>query len=138
MGYKHLILLFKEDFVLYLKTEWRLHLLLAGLIIAVSILISFCLSDPGIISRAGSLAVIIAAFMMYRSHFRGTQNEFMRITGRADRRAFEQWHPFKSREDAKREDESAFRWGFGLVVVGTFIWGYGDIPLYVFINWLRT
>jgi len=70
---------------------------------------------------------IAGAVMTYRGYFRGIDDDFWRLTGQADRRAFSHWHPFDSREEAKTEDRKAFRWGLYSFVFGTLVWAYGDM-----------
>lgn len=120
---------FARECWLWVKTEWRLHLSLAILSIVVGAAWAFCAKNSTLFARSGAVMSVFAAVMTYRGYFRGKDLEHMSITGHADRRAFSNWRPFTSKEDAKREDRSAFRWGLRAFIVGTLIWAYGDLWL---------
>lgn len=114
---------------LWAKTEWRFHLVLAVVAVAIGALCAFRANDPTLFARSGAIMTVFAAVMTYRGYFRRTDDEYMRLTGQADRRAFSYWHPFKSKDEAQREDRSAFRWGLRTFALGTLIWAYGDLWL---------
>jgi len=122
---------FRDECWLFIKTEWRFHSGLCIVTLLVFLLWSLWSHDPTIFQRSGALRTITGAIMMYRGHFRGIENEFLRATGRSNRRAFRQWHPLYSKEEARIEDQQAFRHGFRWVILGTLIWAYGDLLLLV-------
>jgi hypothetical protein len=115
--------------LLLLKTEWRLHFGAAVGIVVLSLVWALCSQNPTIFTRSGALMTIAGAIMMYRAHFRGIEDAFLRDTGRSDRRAFRRWRPLRSKAEAKAEDAKAFRYGFLSIVLGTLIWAYGDLVL---------
>ena len=118
---------YADECVLWLKTEWRLHFWVGVAAVLVSLWLAHRWSDPTLLARSGALMTITGAIMTYRAFIRGRENAFLRDTGRADRPAFKVWNPYASRDEAKAEDQKAFRWGLISFVVGTLIWAYGDL-----------
>jgi hypothetical protein len=118
-----------DECVLWLKTEWRLHFWLGVSAVVVSLYLALSANDSSLFGRSGALMTITGAIVTYRAFFRGREDEFLRNTGHADRRAFSRWNALTSRGEARMEDRRAFRWGLISFVIGTLIWSYGDFVL---------
>eukprot|EP00456_Euglypha_rotunda_P078643 TRINITY_DN75253_c0_g1_i1.p1 TRINITY_DN75253_c0_g1~~TRINITY_DN75253_c0_g1_i1.p1 ORF type:complete len:141 (+),score=5.40 TRINITY_DN75253_c0_g1_i1:123-545(+) len=111
----------------WLTLEWRMH---AGVAIGGGIAVflwSFYRRSGGAFSRWGAVMTLISLVMMARRFLRGTDDTYLRDTGEADRQPFHFWHPWTSKTDAAARDSAAMRWGLGIGVVGTLIWGFGDL-----------
>ncbi len=76
--------------------------------------------------------VLVGGFMTFRHYLRGADNPFLRDTGFANQSAFGIANPMEAKMKARREDSAATGWGIGYLIVGTIIWGYGDLLLKVF------
>ena len=113
------------EVVLLLKTEWRVHFWLGVLAVVISLYFALSANEPSLFGRSGALMTITGAFMTYRAFFRGREDEYLRDTGHADRRAFTRWNALTSKGEARMEDRKAFRWGIISFVIGTLIWSYG-------------
>lgn len=72
---------------------------------------------------------LTGGFMSFRRYLRGAENEFLRDTSIADQPAFRTLHPIPARMDARANDFTAMGWGISYIVIGTGIWGYGDLLL---------
>ena len=67
--------------------------------------------------------------MTFRRYLRGAENDFRRDTGIADQPAFGAVNPMTAKMDARKHDFTAMGWGIGYIIIGTGIWGYGDLLL---------
>ena len=65
--------------------------------------------------------------MTFRLYLRGGLNSYLRDTGLADQPAFGRLPPTEAKMKAPEEDLKAMRWGIVYIVIGTLVWGYGDL-----------
>ncbi|HXC37179.1 MAG TPA: hypothetical protein VNV43_14985 [Candidatus Acidoferrales bacterium] len=115
--------------LLWLLTEWRFHLLFGLGTMAFSLVYALDKNQPDVFARSGSILCLMGGFMSFRRFLRGAENEFRRDTGAADQLPFQIALPMIAKTNARNHDNSAMRWGIGFVIIGTFIWGYGDLLL---------
>lgn len=113
----------------WLLTEWRFHLAVGIIIPALSLFYAWAADRSDIFARAGSVMCLTGGFMSFRRYLRGAEHSFLRDTGIADQPAFRNLDPANARMDARANDFTAMGWGICFVILGTGIWGYGDLLL---------
>ncbi len=113
----------------WLKTEWKWHRLIGWLAVLFSLLLSLVKGDPKYFSSSGSILTLAGMLMTFRGYLRGMNNPYLRDTGQANRRAFEQADLLNDKSDAAQQDDLSMRWGIWFLASGTLIWGYGDLVL---------
>ena len=114
---------------LWLKTQWRFHVSIGVICCLGSLALSIYVKDPSWFGRSGSILSLVGGVVTFRRFFRRADVSYFRDTGWADRAPFKPWNPYTSREEAEQEDRKAIKWGIVSLVVGTLIWGYGDLAL---------
>jgi hypothetical protein len=113
----------------WLLIEWRLHLVLAALSFLGGAAFAWAADDAGQFARAGSIMSLMGALMTFRRFLRGAEDEYQALTGAANQPAAGFLPPMEAMMDAPAQDRRAYRWGIRFAVVGTLIWGYGDLLL---------
>ena len=113
----------------WLLIEWRLHAAVG----AATAIISCCIAIQGngfdYFSRSGSIVTLCGLLMTFREYLRGTRDRYWRETGLADQPAFRWLDQMEARMNAQTADGKALRVGIWYTVIGTTIWGYGDLLL---------
>ena len=113
----------------WLLTEWRFHRAVGLLVPAASLIYAWRADRAEMFARAGSIMCLAGGFLSFRRYLRGAENEYLRDTGIADQPAFRMTNPMTAKMEARATDFTAMGWGISYIVVGTGIWGYGDLLL---------
>jgi len=116
----------------WLYTSWRFHVFIGAACVVASLFWAWHANKAEYFNRSGSIMVLVGGFMTFRHYLRGADNPFLRDTGFANQSAFGIANPMEAKMKARREDSAATGWGIGYLIVGTIIWGYGDLLLKVF------
>ena len=117
----------------WLFIEWRFHLFVGLVVPLASVIYASVINCAEMFSRSGSIMCLAGGFLSFRRYLRGAENPFLRDTGIADQPAFRYVDPTKAKMEAPATDSTALGWGICFIVVGTAIWGYGDLV----IKWLH-
>jgi hypothetical protein len=121
------IRLLSREILRWLKLEWRFHVLLAIVAVAVSADISFHKKDAVLFARCCASLTVIGLLMTLRTYFRGAHNPNLRDTTEAHRPPFSLPGAYYDPDQAAEADRHSLVAGIVIGVLGTVLWAFGDL-----------
>ena len=110
-----------------LKMAWHIHRIVGGTFVLLAFMYSLYTGSGGAFGRSGSIMCLTGGFMTFRRFLRGMDEPYFRDTGLASREPFRYPNPMVDPDREASADGAAMKWGILYIVLGTIIWGYGDL-----------